>query len=222
MYCHYHELEFLKPVMQERQTDNNFTSESEDDLLSENRESNTPSDIQRVEEDVDDPDTPEPTRRITTRAKNVKKKHSQDFIDVVRNLIDGHKSENNEIAAFTKSLIPQMAEVRKDLQCDLRIDIMKIIKSYQLKSNAHSARGQPLENMSQPILQNNQWEESGFRPFSSNTNPQFNQRFPAPYDLPTNYYPDHRHPPPHPPPPSTPQPNNSRDDINSHLYYHDL
>lgn len=100
---------------------------------------------------------------------------------------------------------------------------MKIIKAYQLKSNdAHSARGQPLENMSQPIRQNNQWEESGFRPFSTNMNPQFNHRFPAPYDLHPNYYLDHRHPPSPPPPPTTPQPNNSRDDINSHPYYHDL
>lgn len=199
-------------------TDNNFTSESEDEFISENRESNTPQDSQQFEEDVDvdDRETPLPPRKNTTRTKTNKRKDSQDFVDVVRNLIELNKSENNEITSFTKSLIPQIAEVRKDLQCDLRIDILKIIKEYQLKSNcAYTTHGQPMQNQSQPFRPNNQWEGSGFRPIA---NPQFNNRYSAPYDMPPTYYMEHHNTPP----PSTPQAGSSREDINSRPYYHDL
>ncbi|XP_040197231.1 uncharacterized protein LOC120933394 [Rana temporaria] len=223
IYCHYLELEFLKPVMEERQTENNFTSDSEDEVISQTHGSTSQENHQFEEDvDLDDRETPLPPRKNTMRSKNNKKRDTQDFIDVVKNLIETNKAENNEITSFTKSLAPHITEVRKDLQCDLMIDILKIIKDYQIKSNcAPAVHSHPMPNQSQPFRPSNQWEGSGFRPIA---NPQFNNRYSAPYDMPHTYHMEHHNTPPlpPPPPPTTPQAGSSREDINSRPYYHDL
>ncbi|PIO38116.1 hypothetical protein AB205_0127620 [Aquarana catesbeiana] len=108
MYCHYYELEFLKPVMQDRQTESNINSESEaEELTPENTNIEQVTEEENDEEDIRE--TLEPPRKSTSRAKPKNPQQTQEFIDVVRNLIDSQKSENSEISAFTKSLIPQIA-----------------------------------------------------------------------------------------------------------------
>ncbi|XP_040198698.1 uncharacterized protein LOC120931380 [Rana temporaria] len=209
--------------MEERQTENNFTSDSEDEVISQTHGSTSQENHQFEEDvDLDDRETPLPPRKNTMRSKNNKKRDTQDFIDVVKNLIETNKAENNEITSFTKSLAPHITEVRKDLQCDLMIDILKIIKDYQIKSNcAPAVHSHPMPNQSQPFRPSNQWEGSGFRPIA---NPQFNNRYSAPYDMPHTYHMEHHNTPPlpPPPPPTTPQAGSSREDINSRPYYHDL
>ncbi|XP_077327573.1 uncharacterized protein LOC143962123 [Lithobates pipiens] len=234
IYCHFYELDFLRPVMLERQTDNNFSSESgEEELIPETSTTTEP----QPEEYVDDRETPEPPPRRSTKGKTKKNPDNQEFIDLVKKLIDSQKTENSEIAAFAKSLIPQIAEVKREFQCDLRIDILKIIKSYQLKGNPPILHPQPSENLNQPqnIRYGNQWEESGYRPSSySNAcgpnmfmTPQFTPQFnPAPYNMPQTYYPPIQAAPPPPPPPpptSMPQPNTTREEIHTHTsFYQDL
>ncbi|PIO32105.1 hypothetical protein AB205_0031220 [Aquarana catesbeiana] len=138
IYCYYYEFEFLKSVMQDRQTESNFNSESEAEELTQENTTNEPQVAE--EENVEDirETTPESPRKSNSRSKPKKTQQMQEFIDVVRNLIDSQKNENNQISSFTKSLIPLIAQVNQEFQCDLRIDIMKVIKSYQQKSNPQS------------------------------------------------------------------------------------
>ncbi|PIO15332.1 hypothetical protein AB205_0057930 [Aquarana catesbeiana] len=115
IYCHYYELEFLKPVMQDRQTESNFNSESEaEELTQENNTSNEPQVAE--EENFEDirETTPEPPRN--SRSKPKKTQQTQEFIAVVRNLIDSQKNEN-EISSFTKCLIPLIVQVNQEFQC---------------------------------------------------------------------------------------------------------
>ncbi|PIO15566.1 hypothetical protein AB205_0008750 [Aquarana catesbeiana] len=172
IYCHYYELEFLKPVMQDTQTESNFNSESEaEELTQENNTTNEPQVAE--EENVEDirETTPEPPRKSNSRSKPKKTQQTQEFIDVVRNLIYSQKNENNEISSFTKSLIPPIAQVNQEFQCDLRIDIMKVIKSYQQKSNPPSVHAQTSENPNpqQYVCYGNPWEESSYRTPSYNS-----------------------------------------------------
>ncbi|PIO11069.1 hypothetical protein AB205_0043890 [Aquarana catesbeiana] len=84
MYCHYYELEFLKPVMQDRQTESNFNSESEAEEVTPENTTNEP---QVTEEENDEEDiretTSEPPRKSTSRPKPKKPQQTQEFIDVV-------------------------------------------------------------------------------------------------------------------------------------------
>ncbi|XP_073490998.1 uncharacterized protein [Aquarana catesbeiana] len=222
MYCHYYELEFLKPVMQDRQTESNINSESEAEEIS-TENTNIEPEEENDEEDVRE--TLEPPRQSTSRAKPKKNQQTQEFIEVVRNLIDSQKSENSEISAFTKSLIPQIALVKQEYQCDLRIELMKVIKSFQQKSNTQA----PEMPNPQHHHYGNPWEEPSYRapsfhaPCGSNMSmtPQYNRRFIAgQYDMPPNYYPPMQGPPP--PPPPTP-PNTAREDSHPHTsFYQDL
>lgn len=219
--------------MQDRQTESNFNSESEaEELTQENNTTNEPQVAE--EENVEDirETTLEPPRKSNSRSKPKKTQQTQAFIDVVRNLIDSQKNENHEISSFTKSLIPQIAQVNQEFQCDLRIDIMKVIKFYQQKSNPQSVHAQTSENPNpqQYVRYGNPWEESSYRAPSYNSpcgpnimsmTPQFNKRFHAgQYDMPPNYYPAIQAPPP--PPPPTP-PNTAREDSHPHpSFYQDL
>ncbi|PIO09923.1 hypothetical protein AB205_0015720 [Aquarana catesbeiana] len=226
MYCHYYELEFLKPVMQARQTESNINSESEAEELTPENTTIEPHVTEKENDEEDIRETPlEPPRKSTSKSKSKKPQQTQEFIDVVRNLIDSQKMENNEISAFTKSLIPQIALVKQEYQCDLRIELMKVIKSFQQKSNTQTSEN---PNPQQYLHYGNPWENSSYRAPSYNApcgpnmsmTPQFNKRFHAgQYDMPPNYYPPIQAPPPPPPTP----PNTAREDSHPHpSFYQDL
>ncbi|XP_073461208.1 nuclear factor of activated T-cells, cytoplasmic 3 isoform X2 [Aquarana catesbeiana] len=159
MYCHYYELEFLKPVMQDRQTESNINSESEAEELTPENTTIEPHVTEEENDEEDIRETPlEPPRKSTSKSKSKKPQKIQEVIDVVRNLIDSQKTENNKISAFTKSLIPQIALVKQEYQCDLRIELMKVIKSFQQKSNTQTS-----ENPQQYLHYGNPWFNYGLR-----------------------------------------------------------
>lgn len=150
MYCYYKELMFLKPVMELKETQSNMDSESDNDL----NEIQIPEEPQDVEQPQplfegdrgDAPETalttPEPestTQRKKSKKRNVQKQ-AQEFVDVFKKLIDTQQRDLGENEAFAKSLIPQMDRVDPSLVCEMRMEVMRVIMSFQKRSVSSSVR----------------------------------------------------------------------------------
>lgn len=142
VYCHYTELQFLKPVMQLRQTESNMSSDTEEDADQTQLEDNQIDETQLLFEDEDIVNTQEPvetTDKQVSRSRPKKlKNQTQEFIDVVKTLMNAQRDESGEISLFLRSLIPQMKKIDPALQCDMRVDMIRLIQSYQQRSASAS------------------------------------------------------------------------------------
>ncbi|PIO12037.1 hypothetical protein AB205_0144390 [Aquarana catesbeiana] len=102
VYCHYTELQFLKPVMQLRQTESNMSSDTEEDADQTQLEDEQMDETQLLFEDDDLANTPEPaetrTEKQVSRSRPKKiKNQTQEFIDVVKNLMNAQRNESGKM-----------------------------------------------------------------------------------------------------------------------------
>ncbi|XP_073469313.1 uncharacterized protein [Aquarana catesbeiana] len=168
VYCHYEELMFLKPVMEMRPTESNMESETEED----------PEDAEQTNQLVDAADFSQisETEAETTEAtlatnrqkqrKKTKQQMSEDFLDVVKKLFRKQEKDGGELESFARSLVPQMAKVPSEHQCNMRSEILRLIHLYQ---------HQPTQNRDAP--------------YEGNTSHHFYGRYDGPGTLRSQSYP---------------------------------
>lgn len=56
---------------------------------------------------------------------------SEDFLDVVKKLFSKQENDRGELESFARSLVPQMAKVPTEHQCNMRSEILRLINFYQ-------------------------------------------------------------------------------------------
>lgn len=56
---------------------------------------------------------------------------SEDFLDVVKKLFSKQEKDGGELESFARSLVPQMAKVPSEHQCNMRSEILRLINLYQ-------------------------------------------------------------------------------------------
>ncbi|PIO33938.1 hypothetical protein AB205_0142720 [Aquarana catesbeiana] len=111
IYCHYAELQFLKPVMQQRQTESNMSLDT--DQTQEDVEHIDETQLLFDEEDAEnapEPAEPQMNKDISRSRPKNKGQQTQEFIDVVKNLITSQKQELGEIVSFRKKFDPSNGE----------------------------------------------------------------------------------------------------------------